>query len=170
MAGWDGTDDATGRKATRGIIASSSPPFFLCAVRRFHLKLVSLLGTLAILMTTLAPVISHLLAVHMAQAAQATPASQAMTMRGHCDMPSMRGAAMASQSAHGHTANAHASPGDMQDCGYCNLLAHLPAAPGVPVPLQLATRLVHARVVARFERLTRAEPLTFALARAPPRV
>lgn len=141
-------------------------------MRRFHLKLVSLLGTLAILMTTLAPVISHLLAAGTAQATQALGAQAATPMMsGHCDMPSMRGAMDATQSAqtaHGHSANAHASPGDMQDCGYCNLFAHLPAAPGVPVPLLLATRLEHARVVARFERLTRAEPLTFALARAPP--
>jgi len=143
-------------------------------VRRFHLQLVSLLGTLAILMTTLAPVISHLLAARTAPAipALATQAAAAPspTMQGHCDMPSMRGMTMATHNAHGHTANAHASPGDMQDCGYCNLLAHLPAAPGVPVTLVVATRLVHARVVARFQRITRAEPLTFALARAPPSV
>ncbi|WP_322061431.1 DUF2946 domain-containing protein [Paraburkholderia sp. J63] len=138
-------------------------------MRRFHLKLVSLLGTLAILMTTLAPVISHLLAASTAQATQALGAQAAAPMMsGHCDMPSMRGAMAATQATHGHSANAHGSPGDMQDCGYCNLFAHLPAAPGVPVPLLLATRLEHARVVARFARLTRAEPLTFALARAPP--
>ncbi|MFX1766217.1 DUF2946 domain-containing protein [Paraburkholderia sp. A1RI-2L] len=124
-------------------------------MRRFHLKLVSLLGTLAILMTTLAPVISHLLA---AQAAQMS------SMSGHCDMPSMR----AAQSAHGDAIHAHVAPGDPLDCGYCNLLAHLPAAPGVPVSLMLATRLVNARVCARFERLARAEPHTLALARAPP--
>lgn len=143
-------------------------------MRRFHLKLVSLLGTLAILMTTLAPVISHLLAAGTAPATQTLVAAPMMS--GHCDMPSMRGAmsatqvTQATQTAHGHSANAHGSSGDMQDCGYCNLFAHLPAAPGVPVPLLLATRLEHARVVARFERLTRAEPLTFALARAPPSV
>ncbi|CAB3810001.1 hypothetical protein LMG28688_07118 [Paraburkholderia caffeinitolerans] len=124
-------------------------------MRRFHLKLVSLLGTLAILMTTLAPVISHLLA---------TQTTQMSTMNGHCDMPSMR----VSQTAHGNAAHAHVTPGDLQDCGYCNLFAHLPVAPGVPVSLVLATRLVHARVAARFERLARAEPLTLALARAPP--
>lgn len=140
-------------------------------MRRFHLKLVSLLGTLAILMTTFAPVISHVLAVRTAHAAQATQMAQpSPMMHGHCEMPSMRGMTLATQSAHGHAANAHASPGDMQDCGYCNLFAHLPAAPGVPLTLVVATRLVHARVVARFERLTRAEPLTFALARAPPSV
>ncbi|HKU00182.1 MAG TPA: DUF2946 domain-containing protein [Paraburkholderia sp.] len=138
-------------------------------MRRFHLKLVSLLGTLAILMTTLAPAISHVLAARTAHPTQAA-ATQSPMMHGHCDMPSMRGTMLATQNAHGHTANAHVSPGDMQDCGYCNLFAHLPAAPGVPVPLLVATRLVHARVTARFERLTRAEPLTFALARAPPSV
>ncbi|WP_434664569.1 DUF2946 domain-containing protein [Paraburkholderia sp. A3BS-1L] len=130
-------------------------------MRRFHLKLVSLLGTLAILMTTLAPAISHLLAAH---ASQSTHTARMSTTNGHCDMPSMR----AAQSGHGDAIHAHVTPGDLHDCGYCNLFAHLPAAPGVPVPFVLATRLVHARVAARFEGLARAEPLTLALARAPP--
>ncbi len=134
--------------------------FLLDAMRRFHLRLVSLLGTLAILMTTLAPVISHLLA---AQTVQSTLSAQPLMMSAHCDMPSMRH--MSGAKDHTQTANA-----DLQDCGYCNLLAHLPAMPGVPVTQALATRLVHERVAARFERLARVEPLTFALARAPPLV
>ncbi len=111
-------------------------------------------------MTTLAPVISHLLA------AQTTPSASLLTMSAHCDMPSMQHV----QGAHQTSGNTHASNSDLQDCGYCNLLAHLPVMPGVPVSLALATRLVHARVAARFERLARVEPLTFALARAPPLV
>lgn len=112
-------------------------------------------------MTTLAPVISHLLAV------------QPFMMSAHCDMPSMRhidgigDASSQKSSAHSH---AQAPNADLQDCGYCNLLAHLPVMPGVSLPLALATRLVHARVAARFERLTCVDPLTFALARAPPLV
>ncbi|MBB3260056.1 hypothetical protein F4827_005128 [Paraburkholderia bannensis] len=146
-----------------GIIRSSLPPFFLYTVRRIHLRLVSLLGTLAILMTTLAPVISHLLAV------QATPSAQPLMMSAHCDMPSMRHlhGMDGANGAHGH---AQAPNADLQDCGYCNLLAHLPVMPGVLLSLALATRLVHARVAARFKRLARVEPLTFALARAPPLV
>ncbi|MDE1143999.1 DUF2946 domain-containing protein [Paraburkholderia tropica] len=131
-------------------------------MRRLRLQFVSLLGTLAILLTTFAPVISHLLA-----ATTAAPAGMAAM---HCNMPSMRGATMASHGdnhANPH-ADQHASPGDMQDCGYCNLLAHLPVVPGVPIALPIATRLVHARVAARFDSQRRIEPLTFALARAPP--
>ncbi len=107
-------------------------------------------------MTTFAPVISHLLA--------GSTTSSASVM--HCDMPSMRGMAMTSHS--GSHATQHANPGDMQDCGYCNLLVHLPVVPGVPLALPLATRLVHARIAARFDSQRRIEPLTFALARAPP--
>lgn len=134
----------------------------LITVRRLRLQFVSLLGTLAILLTTFAPVISHLLA-----ATNAAPAGMAAM---HCNMPSMRGATMASHGdnqANPH-ADQHASPGNMQDCGYCNLLAHLPVVPGVPIALPLATRLVHARIAARFDSQRRIEPLTFALARAPP--
>ncbi|POR50651.1 Protein of unknown function (DUF2946) [Paraburkholderia eburnea] len=126
-------------------------------MRRFHLRLVSLLGTLAILMTTLAPMISHLLA------------AQPSMMSAHCDMPSMRHTQGISGNSGTHN-HAQAPNADLQDCGYCNLLAHLPAMPGVPVPLALAMRLEHARVAVRFERLARVEPLTFALARAPPLV
>jgi hypothetical protein len=148
-------------RSAHGIIPSPSLPLFLCAVRRFHLRLVSLLGTLAILMTTLAPVISHLLA------------AQPLAMSAHCDMPSMRhmqGVSGIDGSKSGANSHAQTPNADLQDCGYCNLLAHLPVMPGVPLPLALATRLVHARVAARFERLARVEPLTFALARAPPLV
>jgi hypothetical protein len=147
----------TDPRTLHGIIRPSLPLFYLRTVRRFHLRLVSLLGTLAILLTTLAPMISHLLA------AQATPSAQPLMMSAHCDMPSMRHLT----GAHNHAQTPNA---DLQDCGYCNLLAHLPVMPGVPLPLALATRLVHARVAARFERLARVEPLTFALARAPPLV
>nr|WP_275692880.1 DUF2946 domain-containing protein [Burkholderia sp. Ax-1719] len=118
------------------------------------------MGTLAILMTTLAPVISHLLAV------QAGSPAQPLMMSAHCDMPSMRHL----HSVDGSPSHAQTPNADLQDCGYCNLLAHLPVMPGVPLPLALATRLVHARITARFERLARVEPLTFALARAPPLV
>jgi hypothetical protein len=120
-------------------------------------------------MTTLAPVISHLLATSAASASE----PMTMSMSAHCDMPSMQHMQSAKgTSATANTASGHAytASGDLQDCGYCNLLAHLPVVPGVPVTLTLATRLVHARVAARFERLARVEPLTFALARAPPLV
>ncbi|WP_224017759.1 DUF2946 domain-containing protein [Paraburkholderia tropica] len=133
-------------------------------MRRLRLQFVSLLGTLAILMTTFAPVISHLLAGSTTSNASASASIM------HCDMPSMRGMAMTSHSGSHATQHAdqHANPGDMQDCGYCNLLVHLPVVPGVPLALPLATRLVHARIAARFDSQRRIEPLTFALARAPP--
>ncbi|WP_321814727.1 MULTISPECIES: DUF2946 domain-containing protein [unclassified Paraburkholderia] len=135
---------------------------------RIHLRLVSLLGTLAILMTTLAPVISHLLAT--SAASSGPPMTMTMSMSAHCDMPSMRHMQGAKHTTSATSRHDYTPNGDLQDCGYCNLLAHLPVVPGVPVTLALATRLVHARVAACFERLARVEPLSFALARAPPLV
>ncbi|WP_112169669.1 DUF2946 domain-containing protein [Paraburkholderia unamae] len=127
-------------------------------MRRFHLTLGSLLGTLALLMATLAPVVSHVLA---AQAAQTT---QGETERAPCGMPSMQ------QHAHGAHSDTgmHAAPGDMQDCGYCSLFAHLPVMPGVPAAMVLVGRLVQARIAARFDSVRLVEPVSHVHARAPP--
>ncbi len=109
-------------------------------------------------MATLAPVVSHLLA---AQAMQMTPGT---VERAPCGMPSM------ARHVHGvsGTANTHATPGDMQDCGYCSFFAHLPAVSGVPVALFVVGRLVQARIEARFESVRLVAPASHIHARAPP--
>ncbi|MFP4827271.1 DUF2946 domain-containing protein [Paraburkholderia sp. BR10879] len=145
-----------GDGGSRGIIAALFPP--LHAVRRFHLRLGSLLGTLALLMATLAPVVSHLLA---AQAMQMAPGT---VERAPCGMPSME------HHVHGAsgTAGTHATSGDMQDCGYCSFFAHLPVVSGVPVALFVVGRLVQARIAAQFESVRLVAPAGYIHARAPP--
>ncbi|WP_321927771.1 DUF2946 domain-containing protein [Paraburkholderia guartelaensis] len=130
-------------------------------MRRFHLRLGSLLGTLALLMATLAPVVSHLLA---AQAMQMTPGT---VERAPCGMPSMeRHVHGASGATSTHATNA--TPGDMQDCGYCSFFAHLPVVSGVPVALFVIGQLVQARIAAQFESVRLAAPASHIHARAPP--
>lgn len=127
-------------------------------MRRFHFRLGSLLGTLALLMATLAPVVSHLLA------ANTLPAAQSAVERAPCGMPSME------RHVHGASggADTHAAPGDMQDCGYCSFFAHLPVVPGVPVTLLLVGRLVQSRIAAQFESVRLVAPASHIQARAPP--
>ena len=111
----------------------------------------SFLGLLAILMATLAPSISHSLA--------------AMGGGGsgmHCSMPSTQHEA--DQAAtHAHTSMAG---GDV--CGYCSLLAHMPA---VIAPQLVFTQVIQAvlhRSATRFESVRIVEPLAAGQPRAPP--
>lgn len=127
-------------------------------MRRFHLRLGSLLGTFALLVATLAPVVSHLLA------AQAMQMATGSVERAPCGMPSM------ARHVHG-TAASHANnsmSGDMQDCGYCSFFAHLPVVSGVPVALFVVGRLVQARIEAQFESVRLVAPASHIHARAPP--
>jgi hypothetical protein len=112
----------------------------------------------ALLMATLAPVVSHLLAAQTMQTAQGA------IERAPCGMPSMQ------RHVHGASGDAgmHASPGDMQDCGYCSFFAHLPAVPAVPVTALLLGRLVQSRIATQFESLCLVEPASHIHARAPP--
>ena len=151
-------------------------------LNRWHRKIGSWLGLLAILMTTLAPTISQTLAAHHHADA---------TMGEHChmasmdDMASMSGMQMqddaseASQSAANppdgsdasnpasNPASKHAQmSGDA--CGYCSLLAHLPVMPSVGMLFVAAVRARQHAVATRFESVRRVEPLTFAQPRAPP--
>jgi hypothetical protein len=109
-------------------------------------------------MATLAPVVSHLLA---AQAMQMAPGT---VERAPCGMPSMQHPVHGANGA----ASTHATPGDMQDCGYCSFFAHLPAVPGVPVALFLVGQLVQARIAAQFDSARLVEPASHIQARAPP--
>lgn len=145
----------------------------------------------AILMATLAPTISQTLA-----ARDAARGGDAMSGE-HCDIPSMSSmdgmepmspmsgmhdmapespiqaepASLAASDQHDdphglHTQSTSTSNGDA--CGYCSLLAHLPAIPSVEALFFVTVRAIQQRVAVRFERVLRAEPLPFAQPRAPP--
>ncbi|WP_408901744.1 DUF2946 domain-containing protein [Paraburkholderia dipogonis] len=142
---------------------------------RFYRKIGSWLGLFAILMATLAPTISHMLAAHADESAMSDE---------HCDMPSM--ASMGSmdsmrkdmpdvssaasnapdQAAGKHADHTATSGGDA--CGYCSLLAHMPAVPSVEALFVVTVRALQHTVATRFESVRRVEPLTFAQPRAPP--
>ncbi|WP_166679162.1 DUF2946 domain-containing protein [Paraburkholderia sp. BL6665CI2N2] len=147
-------------------------------VSRFYRKIGSWLGLFAILMATLAPTISHTLAARADEGAMSDE---------HCDMPSMVSmgsmdamrkdmpdassvvSGMSGQAAGkdtGHTDHTAMSDGDA--CGYCSLLAHMPAVPSVEALFVVAVRALQHTVATRFESVRRVEPLTFAQPRAPP--
>lgn len=149
---------------------------------RFYRKIGSWLGLFAILMATLAPTISHTLAAHADESAMSDE---------HCDMPSMGPmgsmgsmdsmrkdmpdvssvvSSVASnapdQAADKHADHTATSDGDA--CGYCSLLAHMPAVPSVEALFVVTVRALQHTVATRFESVRRVEPLTFAQPRAPP--
>lgn len=53
-------------------------------------------------------------------------------------------------------------------CGYCSLLAHMPAVPSAEALFSVTVRALQQTVATRFESVQRVEPLTFAQPRAPP--
>ncbi|WP_408249788.1 DUF2946 domain-containing protein [Paraburkholderia phytofirmans] len=142
---------------------------------RFYRKIGSWLGLFAILMATLAPTISHTLAARADESAMSDE---------HCDMPSMASmgamdsmqtdmpdassvtSSVPDQAADKHTGHTAMSDGDA--CGYCSLLAHMPAVPSVEALFVVTVRALQHTVATRFESVRRVEPLTFAQPRAPP--
>ncbi|SIT51678.1 conserved exported hypothetical protein [Paraburkholderia piptadeniae] len=120
----------------------------------------SFLGLLAILMAMLAPAVSHSLAALHGGGESGM----------HCSMLSMQHAMhhrMDQGTQHDHP-QAHAPMPDGDVCGYCSLLAHMPA---VLVPQLAFTQLTQAvlhRSVTRFESVRLVEPLTPGQPRAPP--
>ncbi|NML31157.1 DUF2946 family protein [Paraburkholderia antibiotica] len=164
-------------------------------LKRWHRKIGSWLGLLAILLATLAPTVSQTLAAHGAHGA---PGAQGAMADGHCQMASMDGMdAMDDAGADSmpgmsmppteytdtadtaravattpddptHPPGKHAQLPNGDVCGYCSLLAHLPTMPGVETLFVVA---VHAReqiVATRFDSVRRVEPPSFAQPRAPP--
>ncbi|GBH26264.1 DUF2946 domain-containing protein [Burkholderia vietnamiensis] len=115
-------------------------------------KIVSLIGMLAILMTTLAPTISQALTTQ--HRVDALPA-------GYCT-------AGPSDADHGHAASSKSLPAHLQACGYCSLLAHTPALPAPELTFAANLAPLQHREATRFESLPRALPLTVAQPRAPP--
>ncbi|WP_250453013.1 DUF2946 domain-containing protein [Caballeronia sp. ATUFL_M2_KS44] len=117
----------------------------------------SFLGLLAILMVTLAPVVSHLLD---------TPRSDGGQSAMHCAMPSMP--SMPSMQ-HDHAQTSHAPMHDASDaCGYCSLFAHMPAVTTPPVLFAQVVEALLLPRVTRFESVRLVEPLRAAQPRAPP--
>lgn len=154
----------------------------------------SWLGLFAILMATLAPTVSHTLAAwrsasgmqdeHCAMVSMA-PMDGMASMPDMPDMPDMPGMhhgsrmhdmagkpasnaivkAASNQATDTHT---HTAASDGDACGYCSLLAHMPAVPSVEALFFVTVRAIQLRVAVRFERVRRVEPLTSAQPRAPP--
>ncbi|WP_347469033.1 DUF2946 domain-containing protein [Burkholderia stagnalis] len=115
-------------------------------------KIGSLLGLLAILMTSLAPTISQAVAAHNRVDA---------FLSAYCT--AQPGAASDTSDPASHDALAH-----LQACGYCNLLTHAPALPTPEASFAATVRAIHQRAETRFESLRRVLPLTAAQPRAPP--
>jgi len=120
---------------------------------RFHRKIGSLLGLLAILMATLAPTISH-------------------TLTASRDDAALSGSLCSAQSAPDDTSGSedasHSLAAHWQACGYCSLLFHTPFISGAPATFAVAVQAVRQPVEIRFESVRRVEPLTPAQPRAPP--
>ena len=115
-------------------------------------KIGSLLGLLAILMTSLAPAIS--------QALTAQSRVDAL-LSAYCT--AQPGAVSDTRDQASHDALSH-----LQACGYCNLLTHTPALPTPEASFAATVPAIHQRAEARFESLRRVLPLTAAQPRAPP--
>ncbi|WP_063552145.1 DUF2946 domain-containing protein [Burkholderia territorii] len=120
--------------------------------RRFR-KIVSLIGMLAILMTTLAPTISQALT---------TQDRVDSLLAGYCTA-GPAGSDHAAGDASSKSLQAH-----LQACGYCSLLAHTPALPAPELTFAANLHPLQHREATRFESLRRTLPLTDAQPRAPP--
>jgi hypothetical protein len=148
-------------------------------LNRWHRKIGSWLGLLAILLTTLAPTISQTLAAHYHAAVMTGEHCQ---MASTDDMASMPGMRMQDDTPE-PTQPAANPPDDSDDagnsmhrhaqmsgdaCGYCSLLAHLPVMPSVGMLFVAAVRARQHTAATRFNSVRRVEPLIFAQPRAPP--
>jgi hypothetical protein len=115
---------------------------------RFHRKIGFMLGLLAILLVTFAPIVSQTLA----QSGH------------HAHSHSFCSAQPSPDEATGH----HSSLHDGQACGYCHLLTHAPALPSALAVLAFTVWAVQHRTATRFKSLRRVLTLTIAQPRAPP--
>ncbi|MEX3899829.1 DUF2946 domain-containing protein [Paraburkholderia sp. BR10954] len=148
-------------------------------LNRRYRKIGSWLGSLAILLATLAPTISQTLSAHRHADAMMGEHCQMASMDDMASMPGMR-----MQDDTPELTQAIANPPDNTDdtgnptdkhaqmsgdaCGYCSLLAHLPVMPSVGMLFVAAVRARQHTAVTRDNSVRRVEPLTFAQPRAPP--
>jgi hypothetical protein len=122
----------------------------LTMLARARHRLGSWIGLLAILMATLAPTISHLLA------ANRLPDVLCSVRAANDDGGS------------GHESPQHSITGLSDDCGYCNLLAHIPVVPAIEAPFVAIAWAIEHRKATRIKSVRRLEPLTASQPRAPP--
>ena len=121
-------------------------------LRRHLQKIGSILGLLAILMTTLAPTVSQALSAHdRLEAEEAELCS-----------------AQATPSANGDIGAAHSQMLHWEACGYCGLLAHFPVVPPVPVAFATQAAFAHAAVIHASVNGPSVTPVFSAQPRAPP--
>ncbi|MFD1554730.1 DUF2946 domain-containing protein [Paraburkholderia silviterrae] len=116
-------------------------------------KLGSLLGLLAILMATLAPAVSQVLASHQ-------QLSNALAT--YCTVESA-----ADPAGHDGTP-AHSAAPHWQACAYCGLLAHVPALTGGAVALAVTLLVVRVSAPEAWAEVRAAFAHTAAQPRAPP--
>lgn len=128
---------------------------------RFHRKLGVVLGLFSILMAMLAPEISHVLAAN-----RASNALTEILASASCSAQSAPG--KAAESGHGKRVPG-AGLADCQVCGYCNLLAHLPALP-LARPVAFAATVWTLQIVnaKRLDGVERTPRHAHAQPRAPP--
>ncbi|MEX3933935.1 DUF2946 domain-containing protein [Paraburkholderia phymatum] len=122
---------------------------------RFHQKIGSILGLLAILMATLAPTVSQAIAASRGayDPAAALCSSHTATLADtHEDDPTDT-----------HTLASH-----WHACGYCSLVAHFPVLPASLSTFALIVTAITQRAAARFDSVALATPYQAAQPRAPP--
>ena len=119
------------------------------------LKLGSLLGLLAILMSTFAPTISQALATHdrLGQALATYCSADTSTSASQQDNPPAHGAAL-----------------HWQACAYCGLLAHLPVLPGTTASFAASRSVTPTLVLAVQNEIRPLLVYTAAQPRAPPAI
>jgi len=127
---------------------------------RFHRKIGSILGLLAILMATLAPTIS--------QAIAASRGTNDLCPMHSMQMP-MPGMDMHTGMHHEDASTDSRSLASHWDaCGYCSLLAHFPALTASPTQFELTVEVLTQRSATRFESVALLAPFRPAQPRAPP--
>lgn len=114
-------------------------------------KLGSLLGLLAILLSTLAPTVSQTLAAHH---------RLGNALATYCTAEAGAGATQDN--------GQHAPAQHWQACPYCGLLAHVPVLPGVSVPFAVSLAVARATVAPSKPEVRALATHTTAQPRAPP--
>ncbi|WP_244816476.1 DUF2946 domain-containing protein [Caballeronia sp. Lep1P3] len=118
----------------------------------------SLLGLFAILLATLAPVVSQSLAgLHARDGEDAV----------HCEMESMPSMSMPSMHGEPHDAS-HPPTSSGDACAYCSLFAHTPAVVAPQIFFFMVVQAVLHRSASRFESVRVVAPPSPGQPRAPP--
>ena len=130
-------------------------------LNRFYRKIGSVIGLLAILMTTLAPTVSQAIAARDGSLNALNALNPLDTL---CTSQPTSAA-----DPHDGQADAHSLAAHLHACGYCSLLTHLPVLPGAFTTFTLSTGSVAPPRAIRFESVELITPFKAAQPRAPPR-